>query len=419
MDTANDTVAERAAAGGSAVGSAHDSAKNRLQQTEQSTQALVQRPGCRHGPGHGQVLDSAAAYQAALQRRRTNHPALTDGLPRANDSPEGGPAHEHSKHPIRPDRDREETRHRVPRRAHRPAAAPATPWSPETRRPSFYWLHSIDDPSLALPVTAPWPFFADYEVRLSDDDAAPARARVARAGRDLLRRSRHQGSRSDFTINLRGPIVDQRRAPARPPDHQRGRRSTASASRCSRASSSRRSARDPGRPCRGYGGLTMLVITRRVRRARLPRRRDHHHGARDLRVERPPRHRRAQRGARSTGTRSGSRSRKRTGRGARAGQQRPHRHPPTDRQYQDRKEKPPCPFASRPTSRRSTRIATWSDTVEPALELDGEAVLGLPHQPGRRRRRRPRDLREAVRADQRPRPGPAQRPGRRLARADG
>ena len=37
---------------------------------------------------------------------------------------------------------------------------------------AFQWLHSIDDPSLALPVTNPWPFFADYEVELSDDDTA-------------------------------------------------------------------------------------------------------------------------------------------------------------------------------------------------------------------------------------------------------
>ena len=29
---------------------------------------------------------------------------------------------------------------------------------------AFSWLHSIDDPSLALPVTNPWNFFADYSV---------------------------------------------------------------------------------------------------------------------------------------------------------------------------------------------------------------------------------------------------------------
>ena len=29
---------------------------------------------------------------------------------------------------------------------------------------AFSWLHSIDDPTLALPVTNPWQFFSDYEV---------------------------------------------------------------------------------------------------------------------------------------------------------------------------------------------------------------------------------------------------------------
>ena len=34
----------------------------------------------------------------------------------------------------------------------------------------FAWLHSIDDPDLALPVTNPWQFFSDYAVDLSDAD---------------------------------------------------------------------------------------------------------------------------------------------------------------------------------------------------------------------------------------------------------
>ena len=70
----------------------------------------------------------------------------------------------------------------------------------------FFWLHSIDDPSLALPVTKPWPFFTDYEVKLSDDDAAtlkldsPAQAEIF----CVVRATDQLG---DFTINLRGPIV--------------------------------------------------------------------------------------------------------------------------------------------------------------------------------------------------------------------
>ena len=48
---------------------------------------------------------------------------------------------------------------------------------------AFVWLHSLDDPDLALPVTNPWRFFDDYEVELSDDEAA-------RIGLDRRRRPR-------------------------------------------------------------------------------------------------------------------------------------------------------------------------------------------------------------------------------------
>ena len=70
---------------------------------------------------------------------------------------------------------------------------------------AFSWLHSIDDPSLALPVANPWHFFADYEVDLSDDASAPITADPAdvavwvtvRAGAEL----------ADFYANLRAPIL--------------------------------------------------------------------------------------------------------------------------------------------------------------------------------------------------------------------
>ena len=44
---------------------------------------------------------------------------------------------------------------------------------------AFSWLHSIDDPTIALPVTNPWAFFADYEVELSDEAAKPITAEPA------------------------------------------------------------------------------------------------------------------------------------------------------------------------------------------------------------------------------------------------
>lgn len=36
---------------------------------------------------------------------------------------------------------------------------------------AFLWLHSLEDPELAIPVTNPWNFFDDYEVEVSDDEA--------------------------------------------------------------------------------------------------------------------------------------------------------------------------------------------------------------------------------------------------------
>jgi flagellar assembly factor FliW len=70
---------------------------------------------------------------------------------------------------------------------------------------AFSWLHSLDDPSLALPVTNPWHFFSDYTVDLSDEASKPITADAAdvavfvtvRAGAEL----------SDFYANLRAPIL--------------------------------------------------------------------------------------------------------------------------------------------------------------------------------------------------------------------
>jgi flagellar assembly factor FliW len=67
----------------------------------------------------------------------------------------------------------------------------------------FSWLHSLDDPALALPVTNPWEFFADYEVELSDADSERFENDevtvwvTVRAGAEL----------ADFSANLRAPIL--------------------------------------------------------------------------------------------------------------------------------------------------------------------------------------------------------------------
>lgn len=71
---------------------------------------------------------------------------------------------------------------------------------------AFVWLHSMDDPDLAIPVTNPWRFFDDYAVELDDDEArrigvtSPEDATVyvtVRAAPAL----------EDFRANLRAPIL--------------------------------------------------------------------------------------------------------------------------------------------------------------------------------------------------------------------
>jgi flagellar assembly factor FliW len=71
---------------------------------------------------------------------------------------------------------------------------------------AFVWLHSLDDPDLAIPVTDPWRFFVDYAVELGDDEAErigvtdPEETSVyvtVRAAEAL----------EDFTANLRAPIL--------------------------------------------------------------------------------------------------------------------------------------------------------------------------------------------------------------------
>jgi flagellar assembly factor FliW len=71
---------------------------------------------------------------------------------------------------------------------------------------TFVWLHSLEDPDLALPLTNPWRFFNSYEVELGDDEAErigvgddedTAVYVTVRAGEVL----------EDFSANLRAPIL--------------------------------------------------------------------------------------------------------------------------------------------------------------------------------------------------------------------
>jgi flagellar assembly factor FliW len=70
----------------------------------------------------------------------------------------------------------------------------------------FLWLHSIDDPSLALAVTNPFQFFPTYEVLLSDSEAA--RIGITSPDQaDVFVTVRTAPELENFRCNLRAPIL--------------------------------------------------------------------------------------------------------------------------------------------------------------------------------------------------------------------
>jgi flagellar assembly factor FliW len=76
----------------------------------------------------------------------------------------------------------------------------------QTEASVFLWLHSVDDPAVALPVANPWLFFGNYEVEVSDEDAEKLHL-DGPANADILCVVRASDRLEDFTVNLRGPLV--------------------------------------------------------------------------------------------------------------------------------------------------------------------------------------------------------------------
>ncbi|HEV2061501.1 MAG TPA: flagellar assembly protein FliW [Solirubrobacteraceae bacterium] len=71
---------------------------------------------------------------------------------------------------------------------------------------AFIWLQSMDDPELAIPVTNPWRFFADFELEVSDDDAG--RIGITDADQTSVYVTvRAAEELEDFHANLRAPIL--------------------------------------------------------------------------------------------------------------------------------------------------------------------------------------------------------------------
>jgi flagellar assembly factor FliW len=70
----------------------------------------------------------------------------------------------------------------------------------------FLWLQSLDDPSLALPVTNPHRFFADFTVEVVDEDAERL-GLDASSAMDVYVTVRAAPAPEDFTANLKAPIL--------------------------------------------------------------------------------------------------------------------------------------------------------------------------------------------------------------------
>jgi flagellar assembly factor FliW len=70
----------------------------------------------------------------------------------------------------------------------------------------FLWLHSLDDPSLAVPVTTPWSFFSSFEVEISDAEAERIGV-TDPSDAEVLVTVRSGESLEDFRANLRAPIL--------------------------------------------------------------------------------------------------------------------------------------------------------------------------------------------------------------------
>ncbi len=70
----------------------------------------------------------------------------------------------------------------------------------------FHWLHSLDDPALALPVVEPQRFFSDFALVLADDDRELIGATDLSAV-EVYVTVRAAPNPADTLVNLRAPLV--------------------------------------------------------------------------------------------------------------------------------------------------------------------------------------------------------------------
>jgi flagellar assembly factor FliW len=72
----------------------------------------------------------------------------------------------------------------------------------------FLWLHSVDDPALALPVVKPELFFSEFNLQIAEEDRERIGFETAREGAVHVT-VRATPNPLDITANLRAPLVIQ------------------------------------------------------------------------------------------------------------------------------------------------------------------------------------------------------------------
>jgi flagellar assembly factor FliW len=71
----------------------------------------------------------------------------------------------------------------------------------------FLWLHSVDEPALALPVVRPEPFFSEFSLHMAPEDVERTGIEQGAQGVDLYVTVRATPNPLDITANLRAPLV--------------------------------------------------------------------------------------------------------------------------------------------------------------------------------------------------------------------
>jgi flagellar assembly factor FliW len=70
----------------------------------------------------------------------------------------------------------------------------------------FLWLHSLEDPALALPVVSPYQFFSDFSLQIAPEDRERTGIEEATEAQQYVT-VRATPDPLDITANLRAPLV--------------------------------------------------------------------------------------------------------------------------------------------------------------------------------------------------------------------